>query len=142
MRFVSMLLLLMLAACGQGGGAARSGGADTLTRLMDSDSRGLDPQIISDIASVRIASDLFEGLTRFNADGVAEPGLAVTWKTSADGKSWTFRLRDGLKFSDGIALKAQVFPAAFARINDEASGSPHGSLFSVIGAVDAPTRRL
>jgi oligopeptide transport system substrate-binding protein len=138
MRLLLPLLLTLLCACSSGAQPDGAVGADTLIRLSDSDARGLDPQIVSDLASIRIAADMFEGLTRFNADGLAEPGLAASWAIGADGKIWTFRLHDGLKFSDGTALKATVFPAAFARINDEDSGSPHGSLFGVIDAVAAP----
>lgn len=112
-----------------------------MIRLSDSDARGLDPQMVSDLASTRIAADLFEGLTRFDADGKAEAGLASQWTVSADGKSWTFGLREGLRFSDGTPLYADVFPAAFARIADDKSGSPHGALFGVIEAVQAPDKR-
>ncbi len=138
MRLLLPLLLSLLCACSSGAPTGAVGETDTLIRLSDADARGLDPQIISDIASVRIASDLFEGLTRFDADGKAEAGLSESWTISADGKVWTFRLHDGLNFSDETALTAQVFAAAFARINDEASGSPHGSLFGVIERVEAP----
>jgi oligopeptide transport system substrate-binding protein len=138
MRFLFPLLLILLAACSQGGEAGRTMGSDTLVRLTDSDSRGLDPQVVSDLASIRIAADLFEGLTRFNAEGNAEAGLAKSWTISPDGRVWTFRLYDGLRFSDGNAMKAEIFPAALARIRDEKSGSPHASLFGVIETVEAP----
>lgn len=138
MRFVLTLLILLLTACGQGGGARRGADGSTLVRLSDSDSRGLDPQMVSDLASTRIAADLFEGLTRFDASGRPEAGLAESWTISADGKSWTFRLHDGLRFSDGTPIAASVFPAALARIRDEKSGSPHGALFGVIDSIDAP----
>jgi oligopeptide transport system substrate-binding protein len=140
MRFALTLLMLLLAACGQGGGAGRTLPADTLVRLMDSDSRGLDPQIVSDLASTRVAADLFEGLTRFDAAGMPEAGLAESWAISSDGKAWTFRLRPGLRFSDGMPIEAANFPASFARINEEKSGSPHGALFGVIEAVEAPDK--
>jgi oligopeptide transport system substrate-binding protein len=132
------LLLCLLSACSNG---AQNGAPDeqgVLIRLSDSDSRGLDPQMVSDLASTRIAADLFEGLTRFDANGRAEAGLAESWTISADGKVWIFHLRDSLKFSDGTELNAAVFPAAFARINDKDSGSPHGALFGVVDAVEAP----
>jgi oligopeptide transport system substrate-binding protein len=141
MRFVFPLLLLLLTACGQKGDAKRAVDADTLIRLSDSDSRGLDPQMVSDLASIRIAADLFEGLTRFNAEGKPEAGLAESWSVSPDGKVWTFRMRDALRFSDSIAVSAEVFSAAFARINDQKSGSPHGALFGVIETVAAPDSR-
>jgi oligopeptide transport system substrate-binding protein len=138
MRLLLPLLFTLLCACSNSPQSGDKLGADTLIRLSDSDARGLDPQIVSDLASIRIAADLFEGLTRFTADGAAEPGLASNWSINDDGKIWTFRLRDGLRFSDGTAINARVFSSAFARINDKDSGSPHGSLFGVIQAVEAP----
>ena len=112
--FLLPLLLSLLCACSSGAQPEGVAGAGTLIRLADADSRGLDPQIVSDLVSIRIAADMFEGLTRFDADGRAEAGLAESWTIGADGKSWTFRLHNGLKFSDGTTLSAQVFPAAFA----------------------------
>ena len=141
MRLLLPLLLSLLCACSSGAQPDAVVSADTLIRLSDSDARGLDPQMVSDLASIRISADMFEGLTRFDADGKAEPALADIWTISADGKNWTFRLRDGLKFSDGVAIEAPVFPAAFARISNEDSGSPHGGLFDVIEAVEAPDAR-
>jgi oligopeptide transport system substrate-binding protein len=140
MRLLFPLLLLLLSACGASDrqGASQN---DGIVRLMEADSRGLDPQLVSDLASTRIAADLFEGLTRFDAKGEAEAGLAQRWQVSPDGKTWTFALRPGLSFSDGTAMDAAVFGKAFARIKDEKSGSPHGALFGVITAVDAPDSR-
>ena len=97
--------------------------------------------MVSDLASTRIAADLFEGLTRFDAGGNAEAGLAETWTTSVDGRTWTFRLRPGLTFSDGQRLNADVFRRAFDRIRDRESGSPHGALFGIIESVAAPDQR-
>ena len=87
MRLLLPLLLSLLCACSGDTVPDATVGSGALIRLSDADSRGLDPQIVSDIASVRIASDLFEGLTRFNADGLAEAGLAAKWDISADGKA-------------------------------------------------------
>ena len=136
MRFLAGLLFFLLAACG---GAAPQGSTDgkSIVRLADADARGLDPHIISDIASVRIASDQFEGLTRFDIDGEAEAGLAENWDISADGLTWTFRLRDGLRFSDGKPIAADVFAKALAHIRAEATASPHVALFSSIDKIDA-----
>ncbi len=97
--------------------------------------------MVSDLASTRIAADQFEGLTRFNAMGEAEPGLAESWTISADGLTWTFVLRPGLRFSDGQPLSPAVFVAALARIRDEKSGSPHGALFGGIEEITAVGER-
>jgi oligopeptide transport system substrate-binding protein len=139
MRLFLIFLLIMLAACGDNGanGDAKRD-QDALIRLTDNDARGLDPQMVSDLSSIRILSDLFEGLTRFDAKGQAEPGLAYTWETSTDGMIWTFRLRDNLVFSDGTPILAALFIRALDRIRDEKAGSPHGSLYAVIDHISAP----
>jgi peptide/nickel transport system substrate-binding protein/oligopeptide transport system substrate-binding protein len=141
MRLILPLLLSLLSACSVDADPKRSAAADTLIRLTDSDARGLDPQMVSDLASIRIAADQFEGLTRFNAAGQAEAGLAESWMVSNDGKAWTFRLRDRLRFSDGTPIEAKVFVHALARIHDSQSGSPHGALFDIIEAIKAPDKQ-
>lgn len=140
MRWLALLFSILLAACGV---AKNEKGPNdrTIVRLMEADSRGLDPQIVSDLASTRIAADLFEGLARFNAKGETEKGLAESWLTSPDGRIWTFRLRPDLRFSDGHRLHAEVFAKAFDRIQDKQSGSPHGALFGIIRAIEAPDTR-
>lgn len=140
LRAIACILTAFLFACSPAHENARSN-PDALIRLSEADSRGLDPQIVSDLASVRIASDLFEGLTRFDANGQPEPGLAEKWDASTDGLQWTFHLRPDLRFSDGHQLEASVFARAFARIQDEKSGSPHGALFGIIEQVEAPDAR-
>jgi oligopeptide transport system substrate-binding protein len=137
MRWLLFPVLILLAACGPLELPQRVADQGTLIRLTDSDSRGLDPQMVSDLASTRIAADQFEGLTRFDAAGRPEAGLAESWTISRDGKSWRFRLRPDLRFSDGAPLNASVFPAALARIRNETSGSPHGALFGVIDRIEA-----
>ena len=140
MRWIPTLLILLITACSSARGPEQSD-PNTLIRITEAESRGLDPQMVSDLASVRINSDLFEGLTRFNAKGEAEPGLAESWSISADGKIWTFTLRPDLKFSDGTPISADVFVKALARIRDEKAGSPHSALFDIIARIDAPDPR-
>ncbi|MEH6758452.1 MAG: peptide ABC transporter substrate-binding protein [Parasphingorhabdus sp.] len=112
-------------------------GPDQIVRLSDSEIKGLDPQKISDLASLRIAADQFEGLTRLNAAGDAEPGQAKSWSVSENGLHWTFPLRDELRFSDGTALEASVFPQIWQRLQSSRTASPTKALFANIAAVTA-----
>lgn len=140
MRWLILILAFLLSSCAKSDAPGQRKD-DALIRLTESESRGLDPQIVSDLSSIRIAADLFEGLTRMSAAGEAEPGLAKNWDISGNGKSWTFHLRPDLHYSDGKPVTADVFVKALKRIRDPKSGSPHSSLFAIIDSVEAPEHR-
>ena len=128
-------LLLLLAACHPGPRAALP--RDQLIRLADDEVKSLDPQKGTDLATLRVAQDQFEGLTRINGEGRAEPGLASGWSVSADGLSWRFPLRSGLRFSDDRPITPSTFVTVFRRLNDPATSSPNASLFADIATVEA-----
>jgi oligopeptide transport system substrate-binding protein len=132
-----LLTALVLAGCKSVTGVAPRSG-DALVRIAEDEAKGLDPQAVSDLASIRIAGDQYEGLTRMNAAGQAELGLAAKIAQSPDGLVWRFTMKPRLSFSDGKAISASIFPAVFARLKDEKTASPTLSLFDAIDAVEAP----
>lgn len=140
MRWFSTLLLLLLAACGQGDPSALP--AERIVRLADDEVKSLDPQKSTDLATLRVATDQFEGLTRIDGRGRAEAGLAKSWSVSADGLDWTFDLRPGLRFSDGTPIDAAVLAGSFARLRDPAVASPSAALFDAVENIyaDGPGR--
>jgi oligopeptide transport system substrate-binding protein len=76
----------------------------------------LDPQRLSHQHDVRTARALFEGLTEIDGvSGEPVPAAAESWSCSADGLTWTFRLRPDLQWSDGVSLEAQDFVYAWHR---------------------------
>lgn len=72
-----------------------------------SDLTTLDPAIAYDQNSLSAISMIYTGLVQLDDHLEVQPGLAQSWTQSADGLTWTFTLRSGLKFSDGTPLTAK-----------------------------------
>ncbi len=67
------------------------------------------------------------------------PWLAKSWELSPDGKTWTFKLRDDVKFTDGTPLTAKDFVYTFQRAVDPATASPvSGQMLTSIAKIEAP----
>lgn len=97
----------------------------------------LDPMRIQDPGSVLIARQLFEGLTRWDqATESVQPAAAEAWKISDGGKTFTFKLRDGMTFHDGTPVTAADFEFAFDRITLKASGSDVAYLLELVQGFD------
>ncbi|MEN8935038.1 MAG: ABC transporter substrate-binding protein, partial [Planktotalea arctica] len=77
-------------------------------------------------------SNVFEGLTRFMADGSVVPGLAESWEISADGLSYTFKLRAGVTFHDGTAMDADDVKFSLDRARAEDSTNAQKALYAGI----------
>lgn len=124
----------LAAACGKPADETPAGdrAPGVLIRLGSDEVQSLDPHKVSTVEDVRVASELFEGLLRYGADGTPEPGLAESWTVSGDGLVWTFTLREGLRFSDGSPLTAADAVASFRRLVAPATVAPNATLFQAI----------
>jgi peptide/nickel transport system substrate-binding protein len=90
-------------------------------------------------------SNVFEGLTRFMGDGSIVPGLAASWEISDDGLTYTFKLRDGVKFHDGTSMDAADVKFSLDRARAEDSVNAQKALFAGIAdvtVVDPATVRV
>ena len=76
--------------------------------------------------------DLFEGLLPWRKTGAHIPGVAASWETSADGKTWTFHLRDRRAWSNGEPVTADDFVYAWRRQVDPATGSEYSQALAPI----------
>ncbi|HYJ98560.1 MAG TPA: ABC transporter substrate-binding protein, partial [Burkholderiaceae bacterium] len=89
--------------------ALAQGKKDSATIGMVLEPPGLDPTIAPSAAIGQIVHyNIFEGLTKINADGAITPLLAESWIMDPDGKSYTFKLRKGVKFQDGAAFDSSA----------------------------------
>jgi peptide/nickel transport system substrate-binding protein len=103
-----------LAACGSGspgassaaGSVAGAGGTSGTLNWEWELPTSWDPVTSSAGWDMHVLGLVYASITTLNAKGDVQPGLASSWKYAADGKSVTFTLRPGLKFSDGSPLTA------------------------------------
>lgn len=82
-------------------------------------------------------SNVFEGLTRFGPDGSVNPGLAESWTISDDGLTYTFKLREGVKFHDGTDMNADDVVFSLNRTQGEDSANAQKALYAGIASVEA-----
>jgi len=79
----------------------------------------MDPGQLTDINSMRVLANVYDTLLRFKPESfVLQPGLAVAWKISQDGLTYTFTLRQGVRFHDGTAFNAAAVKFTFDRMLD------------------------
>ena len=81
-------------------------GAQVLDRGNGPEPSTLDAHRCPEVACANVLRDLYEGLVAEDARGGLIPGMAERWSESADGKTWTFVLRPGLRWSNGEPLDA------------------------------------
>jgi peptide/nickel transport system substrate-binding protein len=83
-----------------------------------------------------VYTNVFEGLTKIGPTGEVLPGLAESWEISEDGKSYTFKLRSGVKFHDGTDFNAEDVKFSLERAIAPDTVNAQKGLFAQIGTVE------
>lgn len=97
------------------------------------DPETVDPALNSTVDGGNMILHAFEGLLTLDENGQLKEGQAESWETSEDGLTWTFHLRDGLKWSDGTDLTAKDFVYSWQRVCDPNVAAPYAE--TVLGMV-------
>lgn len=119
--------------------ASPASAAETTLRYVGGEPATLDPAFIDSAGDVQFLLQLYAGLTRLDEEGEPYASLAASWAVSDDGRTYTFRLRDGLTFSDGSPLEAADVRRSWLRILDPATRSTAPDVLSII---DGAAERL
>ena len=140
---------LGLAACGgsKSGSTATSGSASSaagsstgsvntagFTVQYGSNPETLDPALNSAIDASNTIITIFEPLLLINENNEVIGGQAESWEASEDGLTWTFTMRDGLKWSDGTDLTAKDFEYSFKRMANPDTAAPYAE--TCLGMID------
>ncbi|MDO4720038.1 MAG: peptide ABC transporter substrate-binding protein [Peptostreptococcaceae bacterium] len=91
-------------------------GAQELIFVLHNEPDGIDPNVTSNSFASPFLTNCFEGLVTYNENSELVPGLAESWDISEDGKTYTFRLRKDLKWSDGSPLTSKDFLYSIHRV--------------------------
>jgi len=83
-----------------------------------------------------VYANIFEGLTRFHADGSVHPALASEWAIENEGKRYVFTLRTGVKYHDGADFTAEDVKFSLDRARGEDSTNAQKGLFANISNVE------
>ena len=87
-----------------------------------------DPHIVSDAsAPLSIIFSIYEALVGLDEEGEVQPALAARWEVGGDARTWTFHVRDGVKFHNGEVLVASDVVATLDRVLDPAIGGAFGT---------------
>ena len=135
---------MALSGCGgskSGGEGTKSGdttqtaaGKKILTIQLGPDVESIDPALNSAVDGANYILFAFDNLLKMDKDGKVVPGLAEKYEVSDDQLTWTFHLRDGLKWSDGSALTADDFVYSWQRLVDPSVAAPYAQ--TVLGMVE------
>ena len=130
----AMVSTTVLSGCGgskDNGADAGNAGAVTaegnnLVVQLGPDPETMDPALNSAIDASNMIIHLFEPLLNIDKDNNIIGGMAETWEVSEDGLTYTFHLRDGLKWSDGSEFTSEDFVYTFKRMADPMTAAPYG----------------
>ena len=147
-RFIVAALAIAGAMALSGCGGSKSGGEGTksgdttqtaagkkiLTIQLGPDVESIDPALNSAVDGANYILFAFDNLLKMDKDGKVVPGLAEKYEVSDDQLTWTFHLRDGLKWSDGSDLTAEDFVYSWQRLVDPNVAAPYAQ--TVLGMVE------
>jgi peptide/nickel transport system substrate-binding protein len=139
-HLLSLALVWLAVACVASSTPAPTPSASVVTGGVlnvgqSSDITSLDPWTASDPATLAVVRQIYEPLVELEPGGFRIiPKLAERWLASADGRVWTFQLRQGVHFHDGTALDAAAVAFNFER----ARGFARFDLGSLITTIETP----
>ncbi|HEY7348370.1 MAG TPA: peptide ABC transporter substrate-binding protein [Ktedonobacterales bacterium] len=132
------LLSLLLTACGSPSGSAAKQILN-MPNIGTQDIKTMDPATVTDLNSAQAIELAFSGLVSLDPKTLQViPDIATSWDVSNGGKTYTFHLQSGVKFSNGDAVDADTFAYSIDRALDPATKSNIATLYlgHIIGAND------
>ncbi len=139
-RIIALLLVSAITAvalCGCGGDKTEGGSSKITIGIPQDLEDSLDPHIAVAAGTKEILFNIYEGLVKPDSDGNLNPAVAEDYSISDDGLTYTFKLRDGVKFHNGNKVTADDVLYCIERNADDGSGNALISAFLNIDSYSA-----
>jgi ABC-type transport system substrate-binding protein len=140
---LGVALLLVFAGCRSTDRSQPSTSAATLHLAQSAEPTTFDPAVVEDGPTIEVLMHIFDGLVQWTPQNSLAPALAERWEVSADGRTFTFHLRAGVKFQNGRPLKASDFVYSLNRALRPQTRSTVAMTYlnDIVGAADVAAGR-
>ena len=139
MKRIGMMLMLVIMTSAMlfAGGGKETAATDKSIRIAEQ-VPGLITPGVWDGQAFSMNSSIYEYLIEINAEtGELDPVLSTSWSTD-DGSTWTFKLREGVKFHDGSDFTSEDVKYTIERTQDPAVGHLKRADFEVVASIETP----
>lgn len=117
-------------------GTSTASASSDLNVMIETPVESLDPQQATDGTSFEVIADYTDGLMQMDSEGNPVNAIAESYEVSEDGKTYTFKLRQDAKWSNGTAVTAADFVFAWQRAVDPEIASEYSYMLSDIGQIE------
>ncbi|MGE7924993.1 ABC transporter substrate-binding protein [Viridibacillus arvi] len=144
LMIVAMIVVCMflISACSggkeSGGGSSGNGKTQEIKVRVNDDPDFLDPHLATASISFQMILNMFEGLFAPETDGSLKPAIAESYELSKDGLTYTFKIRQNVKFHSGNVLKVEDILYTFEHLMGTKNGKPLSGNFGNVESVKAP----
>ena len=136
MKRIALLLVIIMTFGMLAAGCGTSGTKELVVQV-GSEPNTIDPALNSAVDGATMLIHAFEGLMNLDKDGVPVEAQAESYEVSDDGLTYTFTLRDGLKWSDGEPVTAEDYVYSWKRAVDPETAADYAYMFEVIEGYDS-----
>ncbi len=130
----------VVSSCALEGSPSNGAASDNTLNLTDAGPITLDPALANSDRSLSYVVEIFSGLVSFDPALNLTPDIAKNWDVTAGGTTYTFHLRQGVKFHDGREVTAADFKYSIERTCDPATGSQTAEIY--LGDIEGVGERL
>ncbi|MCM3709195.1 ABC transporter substrate-binding protein [Sporosarcina luteola] len=140
--FMLLISVLVISACSgekdkDGANEETPARAQEITVRIADDPDFLDPHLMTASITEMMMLNIFEGLLAPETDGTLKPGVAEEYEVSDDGLTYTFKLRENIKFHNGDPVKIEDVKYTFERLMGVGNDETLSSKFKIVASLDA-----